>query len=209
MAKKSLIFYQTNTHNTEKVALRFKSTFEKNGWVCDAVRLKRDTDLGALPQVKDYDFLCLGAPVHGELPPEEMRCFGDIIRSPGKMEHITLATFMEIKRRPPSKTNMGGCKPTPHKRIALGSKKGVVFATYGGVHLGPKEADAALKWLELMMEHARFRCVGSFACPGRFGLLKGASPGAYFGDMRGRPNERDLTKAEIFLEEILETFRWD
>jgi flavodoxin len=208
MAKKCLIIYQSNTGNTAKVASRFKSTFEKNGWECDAVRISRKTDLGDLPSVKDYDFLCVGSPVYGGMPPEEMRMVMDVLRSPGKMEHISLSELMEALKKPgkskEANKSIGGFRPTPHQRIALGSKKGAVFVTYSGAHFGPKEAEPALKWLEVEMEHSRFKCIGSFCCPGKFALLKGASLGTYHGDLRKRPNERDLLKAEIFIEDLLE-----
>ena len=39
MAQRCLMIYASLTGNTEKVALRMKSTFEKHGWECDAFKL--------------------------------------------------------------------------------------------------------------------------------------------------------------------------
>ncbi len=82
------------------------------------------------------------------------------------------------------------------------TKKGIVFVTFGGLHLGPKEAVPALSLLEMELEHLRIECIGSFACPGKHGNISG--PDIWYHDLVDRPNERDLRKAEIFLEEKLE-----
>jgi flavodoxin len=61
MANKALILYASMTGNTEKVALRFKQTFEKKGWQCDMVKV--DKNIAANPpfNYKDYNFLCVGS----------------------------------------------------------------------------------------------------------------------------------------------------
>jgi hypothetical protein len=207
MGKKCLIMYQSNTGNTEKVALRFKSTFEKNGWTCDMFKVTRKIDLAAIPSIKDYDFICAGAPIYGGIPPEEMRMFMDVVRAPGKMDHIIMSDLLEMMRHP--KLGGGGkvkmaFKPTPHRRIITGPRKGVVFATHSGAHFGPWEAEPALKWLEVEMAHAKVKCIGSFSCPGKMPMLKDDSSGAFYHDIIHRPNEKDLLKAELFIEGILE-----
>jgi hypothetical protein len=78
----------------------------------------------------------------------------------------------------------------------------VVFATYAGNEFGPKEAEPSLMLLELEIEHLGFDCIGRFCCPGKSG--NSPTPMAYHGDIRDRPNERDLIKAEMFIEEKLE-----
>ena len=91
-----------------------------------------------------------------------------------------------------------------HRKIVFGpdSKKGVIFITYGGYEFGPKEAEPALQLLDLEIEHIGFKCIGHFSCPGKF--LNDPTPRTYHGDIRGRPNEKDLLKAEMFIEEKLE-----
>jgi flavodoxin len=180
--KRSLILYQSMTGNTEKVASRFKKAFEKKGWVCDIFKVDKNMDYTKLPfKYDDYDFLCTGSGIYAALPGKEIT---DLIF---KYTH-------QPKR--------DGKIVRVHRKITPGPRKGVVFVTYAGAHLGPKEAEPALSLLELNMEHLRFKCVGRFSCPG--GIGKKATPGYWFGDIRGRPNERDLQKAEIFMEEILE-----
>jgi len=45
----------------------------------------------------------------------------------------------------------------------------------------------------------KIQCVGKFACPGYFSGHTG-----YYKDLDKRPSERDLMKAQIFLEEVIE-----
>ena len=180
--KRSLILYQTMTSNTEKVALRFKKVFEKKGWVCDIFKVDKNMDAQNLPfDFQDYDFMCAGSGVYAALPGKEIL---DIIF---KVSH---------------QTRRAGKIVRVHRKIVPGPKTGVVFVTYAGTHLGPKEAEPSLSLLDLNIEHLKFKCVGRFSCPG--GIGKHATPGYWHGDLRGRPSERDLQKAEIFLEEILE-----
>jgi len=89
-----------------------------------------------------------------------------------------------------------------HRKITPGPKRGVVFVTYSGEHLDPREVEPALSLLELNIEQLRFKCIGRFSYPGGSG--NHYTPGTWFGDIRGRPIERDLLKAEIFMEEIME-----
>ena len=179
MAQKCLIVYGSRTGNTEKVALVFKTVFERNGWECDVFKITEDTDITKLPyNYEDYDFMCVGSPVHSGLPLQEV--------------------VDAVRKAPPEEGKMG----IPHEKIVPGPKKGVVFATYAGAHLGPKEAEPALKWLEVEMEHHKFQCSGSFCCPGKF--VEEATPTWWHGDIRDRPNEKDLLKAELFIEDRLE-----
>ena len=180
--RKSLILYQTMTGNTEKVAFRFKKVFEEKGWECDIFKVHKDMNADNLSfDFQDYDFLCVGSGVYRALPGKELV---DIIF---KITHR--------KRRADKIVRL-------HRKITPGPKTGVVFVTYAGEHLGPKEAEPALSLLELNIEHLRFICIGRFCCPG--GAGNRPTPGSWFGDIRGRPNERDLLKAEIFLAEKLE-----
>jgi hypothetical protein len=58
-----LITYSSITGNTEKVALRFKETFEKRGWQCDIFKVrKRAEDILRPPfDIRSYDFICDGS----------------------------------------------------------------------------------------------------------------------------------------------------
>lgn len=208
MSKKSLIIYSSNTGNTEKVAQRFKETFEKKEWDCDMFKVSKKTDVRNPPfNIPDYDFLCVGSPVIIGLPTFEIM---DVLTKNPTSPHFpqpTIEEFLGLMKKndgkmpsPPKRKIRDGADPVG--KIVPGPKKGIVFVTYGGIHLGPKEAAAAVAFLENEIEHLRFECVGKFLCPGKHG--KGPTPDWWHGDISNRPSERDLKKAEIFLEEILE-----
>jgi hypothetical protein len=207
MAKKSLIIYASLTGNTEKVAMRFKEVFEKMGWECDTYKVKPDPNVKhpfyKNPQIKDfpydlkdYDFLCVGSPVQEGQPLKEMVniLFNNPYSPHSHGETIT----------PEDEARM---RADPFVILGPQNPKGIVFATYSGVHMGPTEPLPALASLEHEMIHLKFQCVGRFSCPGKM-TVAGQKPSkpfpAWHHDLEHRPHERDLMKAEIFLEEILE-----
>ena len=211
MPKKCLIMYSSYTGNTEKVATRFKSTFEKHGWLCDSFKIRKKAEDILNPPFNpdDYDFLCVGSGICTHLPYNEtlnvLRRFrlgiDPRIALRNRDETIPYITT-PIPERPspfkdPSIRNF-------HKKIVLGvnSRKGVVFVTYSGYEFGPREAEPALSLLALEIEHLRFQCIGQFCCPGKF--IPDATLRTYHGDIRNRPDERDLLKAEMFIEDKLE-----
>jgi len=221
MNKKSLILYSSLTGNTEKVALRFKQVFNTHGWQCDLFKVDKNTDYKHPPfEINDYDFICAGSYVFLELPAEELVNF--MCKNPAS-GHCGQPTREEVARQrllrndpnylPPAERPESGYRQRLPGKIVFGDKKGVVFATYGGMHLGPKEAAPALALLESEMEHLGFKCIGKFACPGTM-MRHWPEPEkrpqeehkvtSYHRDMSNRPNERDLLKAEFFLEDILE-----
>lgn len=68
--------------------------------------------------------------------------------------------------------------------------------------MGPKEAEPVLSYLNTMMEwRTNFQCVGQFACPGNYPNHVG-----WYKNLENRPDERDLAKAEIFIEEVIEDY---
>lgn len=180
--KKGLILYQTMLGNTEKVARAFEKAFINKGWDCDVFKIDKDITVDNMPfSYDDYDFLCAGSGVYAALPGKE----------------ITDLMFKYTHQ-----TKRDGKIVRVHRRINPGPRKGVVFVTYAGTHLGYKEAEPALALLDLNIEHLKFKCIGRFSCPGA--VSKKPTPGQWFGDITGRPNQRDLTKAQIFMEEKLE-----
>jgi len=210
MAKKSLIMYTSWTGNTEKVANRFKKVFEKYGWKCDMFKVDHHTDVKNPPfELMDYDLLCVGSPVVHKKPIEELISIMAGAPLPPS-EGGPKAAFMGMKMEniPEkyrfSKKMMARQKDMPMGKIVFGpgSKKGIVFATYAGGHLGPAEVEPALALMALEMEHMPVKCIGKFSCPGKHG--ENPMPGQWYKDLPSRPNERDLLKAEIFMEEMLE-----
>jgi hypothetical protein len=212
MGKKCLIIYSSFTGNTEKVASRFKSTFEKNGWECDIFKIRKKAEdiLNPPFNLDNYDFLCVGSGVILHLPYNEIL---NVIRrliyrvDPRAVLRLRGEDITYIKGPVPEfHVPKHGEKPDsfPHKKIVFGPdcKKAVTFITYAGFDLGPKEAEPSHQLLALEVEHLGFKCIGHFCCPGYF--VNHPTPGTYHGDIRDRPNERDLLKAEMFIEEKLE-----
>lgn len=207
MTKKCLVIYSSYTGNTEKVASTFKSTFQREGWDCDIYKIdKKQEDILNPPfDIRDYDFVCSGTGIRAHLPYNEIlnvlrrfRLGGDprvVLRSRGET-----ISYITEPMPPPLPAEEIAAR---HRKIVLGadSKKCVVFATYAGCEFGPKEALPAMMLLELELEHIGFGSVGRFCCPGRF--LNDPMLRTYHGDIRERPDEKDLLKAEMFIEERL------
>jgi len=205
MGRRAVIIYSSRSGNTEKVASRFSSIFDREGWECDLLKVGRGNreDIASSLDLNSYDFVCVGSGVNAHAPYDEiiklLRRF--VLDGEGRVILRRRDDIIsEPLPAPPGPDEIVGY----HRKIALGpdSGKAVVFATYAGYEFGPKEAEPALQLLELDIEHLGFKCVGRFCCPGRY--LDNPTPTTYHGDIRDRPNEKDLLKAELFLEETLE-----
>jgi hypothetical protein len=207
MGNKCLIVFSSRTGNTAKIAQRFKTTFERQGWECDAFKIGMDTDLMNPPfDFQNYDFVCVGSGVIMHGPQEEIlillrkQFFGIDPRILVGSTDERMPIGIQEKYSP----NEIKTPVNPHHKIILNddSGKAVVFVTYAGNEFGPKESEPSLSLLELEIEHLGFKCIGKFCCPGKSG--NSPTPTTYHGDIRDRPNEKDLLKAEMFIEEKLE-----
>jgi hypothetical protein len=211
MGNKCLIMYSSYTGNTEKVALRFRDTFEKQGWQCDIFKIRKKAEdiLNPPFDYHNYDFMCVGSGLRVHLPYNETL---NVLR------RWRLGMDPRIALRNRDETISYITEPLPtvpppdkdprilnfHRKIVLGpdSKNAIVFITYGGYEFGPKEAEPAMQLLALELEHINFKCIGQFCCPGKF--LNNPTPRTFHGDIRDRPNEKDLLKAQMFIEDKLE-----
>ena len=192
-SKRSLIMYASRTNNTTKVAERFKSTLERNGWQCDIFKIQQKGDPMAFPyyNFKDYDLICLGSGINMHVPYEELF---EVIRVP---RYHGVPGVKELVK------GTGGQGPL-HEKIVLSPDfpKCISFVTFGGMEFGPWEAQPALDLINVEMAHNRVTPVGTFCCPGRF--LPYDIPSTYYDDLLTRPNEKDLMRAELFIEQILQ-----
>ena len=205
-SKSSLIMYASRTNNTTKVAERFKSTLERNGWQCDIFKIEQDGDAMDFPyyNFEDYDLICLGSGIELHAPYEELL---DVIRVPRYGGVPTKASKVpdNIQTTDDENKNSAGGLHTPvHCKIVFGPDfpKCISFVTFGGLDFGPWEAQPALDLINVEMAHNKITPVGTFCCPGRF--LPYDIPAAYYNDLTTRPNEKDLMRAELFIEQILE-----
>jgi len=194
--KKSLIIYASMTGHTEKVALRFKKVLEKKGYQCDTLKVDEKVDYRSIPSpfnCDEYDFICAGSYVQMQKPsPKVIEVF---------MSNPQSAHYFPGGHKPKDPFDP---KLRTHSKLFLAPecRKGIVFVTYAGHEFGPPEAEPSLGLLALEMEHLKYKCIGRFSCPGKFG---DPSKG-YYKNLNDRPSERDLIKAEIFLEELLEEY---
>jgi hypothetical protein len=206
--KRGLVIYASRTNNTVKVAERFKSTLEKNGWQCDIYRIPQNSDPMAVPfNLMDYDLVCAGSGVRMHAPYAELL---HVLRVPvyGFDPRIMLKTTEGIQLTDEEKkkmqAGMESRKGLGHGKVVLGpdARHALSFATYAGHEFGPAEVQPALDWINLELAHLRVEIAGKFCCPGKFENTN--NPAGYHNDLVTRPNEKDLMRAELFIEQVLE-----
>jgi menaquinone-dependent protoporphyrinogen IX oxidase len=209
VGKKCLITYSSFSGNTEKVALRFKKVFDSRGWQVDVFKVRKNADDILRPpyDLRKYDFVCAGSGLRSHLPYNEVLNMLRGFRT-GLDPRFTLSFRDEniayitepMAEFPPDKKDPRNI----HHKMVVGpqSPKAVVFITYAGYEFGAIEAEPAAQILGLELMHIGYLFMGSFCCPGRY--LNDPTPRTFYGDIRDRPNEKDLLRAEMFIEEKLE-----
>ena len=208
MSKKCLVTYSSYTGHTEKIALRFKETFENKSWQCDIFKVeKRADDILRPPfDIRQYDFVCAGSGLRVHLPYNEILNMLRGFRT-GMDPRIVLRNRDETIpyiTEPIHEIPSDGKARVNHRKIILGpdAPRAVVFITYAGYEFGPREAEPAANLLALELEHIGFQFIGKFCCPGKF--FDDPMPMTFHGDIRDRPSEKDLLKAQYFIEDKLE-----
>ena len=142
--KRSLIMYASRTNNTAKVAERFKSTLERNGWQCDIFKIEQDGDAMAFPyyNFEDYDLVCAGTGIEMHAPYQELLDvirvprYGGVPRKESKVPDNIQTTDDDNKNISVDETQI-----PVHRKIVFGpdSNKAISFATFGGLDFGPWE----------------------------------------------------------------------
>jgi len=182
-----------------------EANIRKKGWKCDMFKVHKQADDILRPpfDVRQYDFICAGSGLRAHLPYNEVLNMLRGFRT-GMDPRITLRfrdeTIPYISEPIPEIPPQRDPKHDHHKMI-LGpdSPKLIVFITYAGYEYGPKEAEPAVQLLALEMEHVGFQFIGKYCCPGKY--LDDPTPRTFHGDIRDRPNEKDLLRAEHLIEE--------
>ncbi len=175
---KALIVYWSGTGNTKKVAGTIDKTLKNSG--VDSV-LKQVKEAGA-EDLFEYDLVFIGAPSHMWQPPEPVL---EYIKD--KMKHYRERDAIKL------------CAPE------LPGKNAVVFATYSGPHTGLNEAIPVGKYLGQFLEHLGFHLAGELYVVGEFHGSEENSTRGRLGDIRGRPNQKDLDKIARDVKELLKT----
>ncbi len=208
MGKRCLITYSSYTGNTEKVARKFSETFVNNGWQCDLFQVRKNADDILRPpfDIRSYDFVCAGSGLRAHLPYNEVL---NMLRGFRTGFDPRIALRFRDETIPYITEPVPGIPPhrkasLDHHKIILGpdSPRAVVFITYAGYEFGPREAMPAVELMALELEHIGFQFIGHFCCPGKY--VDDPMPRTFHGDIRDRPNEKDLLRAQWFIEEKLE-----
>ncbi len=162
---KALIIYWSGTGNTRKVADTIQAALAGAG-VDTRLKLVKeaaDDDLYA------YDLVFVGSPSYMWQPPPPMLKY---IKE--RMDYY--------RERDTVKMGAPG----------LPGKRAVVFVTYSGPHTGLNEAVPVGKYIGQFLEHLGFEVAGEWYTVGEFHNNEEASTQGRLGDIRGRPNAKDL-----------------
>jgi flavodoxin len=166
---KTLILYWSATGNTEKVAGTIKDALVREG-ITPAVKKIADA---AGEELFDYDLIFIGTPSYSFQPPEPVQKF--------------LKAKMDLHRdRGDIKL---GAPVIPGKNV-------VIFCTYSGPHTGVREATPVGEYVGQFFEHIGFNVAGKWYTVGEFHGREEFSTKGRLGDIRGRPNRKDLAEIE-------------
>lgn len=196
LRKKAVVFYVTQTGNTEKIAQALAAQFDELGWDCTLAQVHKDTRITQKPRdyyLDDYDLVILGSPVLNGLPsPWFAQNFGLIGSEPPGFYHINdYGIFSATEKEKPY---------------------GLAYVTYSGVDHGPSDALAGLEAVKMYLDVMGCLTYGSFACPGK-GSPRGDIDAETLWaphDLDSRPNDDDLMKAKLWLKDVvLDCFKMD
>lgn len=169
---KAVILYDSMTGNTENIAKQIELSLKNHG--LDPI-LKKVTENTSL-EILDYDLVFIGTPVIDWLPTNKI------------MDFVKKASADHKKS---GKIQMS-CPIIP-------GKFAVSFCTFGGPHIGEREAIPATMWLRSFVEHAGFTSLGLWHIPGAFHSFPTKdtlNTKGRMGDISGRPNQSDLKDIE-------------
>jgi flavodoxin len=166
---KVLLLYWSATGNTEKVARAIRTVLEQEKIV---PLVKKIPEAGG-EELLEYDLIFLGSPSYEFLPPEPVQKF--------------------VKQKLSLHRERGDIQPGAPRRPG---KKAVVFCTYSGPHTGINEATTAGDYLGQFFEHLGYEVAAKWYIVGEFHGREDLSTLGKLGDIRGRPDSRDLQEVE-------------
>lgn len=174
---KTLILYWSATGNTRKVAEAIQKGVQKAGIVPVTKKINEAGD----EDLYKYDLVFMGSPCYQWLPPEPVQKY--------------------VNEKIKYHRETGHIKPCAPK---VPGKYAVIFCTYSGPHTGINEAIPAVKYLGQLFEHIGFDVVREWYVVGEFHKHEDFSISGKLGDIRGRPDEQDLSGIE---NDVLELVR--
>ncbi len=177
-----LNIYFSSTGNTKKVAMKIRDTVRELGHNVRTVKVTHENmDVNILK----FDFVFVGSGVYGQFPGKPM---------------------IELHQRLLQKYNKeGAIKPASPRRPMANV---VVYCTYGGMHTGINEAVPAVKFIGQLYDHLGYTVVGEWYIVGEYKTdrLRDRSINGRLGDIRGRPNTKDLKEVAERVKGIFKAF---
>ena len=168
-----LVIYASQTGTTELVALEIARRFKQHNWRVDLRRIDQDWKKHTQP-IPFRDY--------------DFLCAGS-----WTYYSLPVPWIQEALRATPFANGI----------ITPGPKNALAFCTYGGEHLGAREADACLTLLEILCEHHGFAPLGSIAVHNRQGIPP-ANPLLYDPDKHEWPLKQELARLHGFLDQVFE-----
>ncbi len=173
---KTLILYQSFTKNTEKVTYSIEDALKNQGVIPEIKKVSKDLNI----DLYDYDLVFLGTPVIEFLPCKPVLDF--------------IHSQLMLHRK---KGDIIPCSPK------LPGKYAVSYVTYSGPHTGIREAIPANKYMEQFFEHLRFSVLGEWYIIGEFHKNEELSTKGILGNIKGRPNTKDLLEIQYKVRNIV------
>jgi flavodoxin len=173
---KALVVYWSATGNTAKVAQTIQETLEQAQVDSKILKLAEAGN----EDFREYDLIFFGAPPYQFTVPDPVLKF--------------------IKEKMKFYRDRGDVKPTAPK---IPGKRAVVFCTFSGPHTGIREAIPAIKTMGQLFEHIGFNIAGEWYIVGEFHNEEILSTKGLLGDIRGRPNKKDLVLVKRRVKRII------
>lgn len=169
------IIYWSKTGNTEKVAFAIKEGLEEAGVKVSIKRIEEAEDI----DFYDYDLICIGSPSYQWRPPKPVTDF-------------LMNKFDQYRNQ--GRVKLGAPK--------IPGKNTLIFCTYSGPHTGINEAIPVVKYIGQFFEHLGFTLVDEWYILSEFHGSEQKSTMGRMGDIRGKPNEKDLGKIKEYAEKL-------
>ncbi len=164
---KAAILYWSAGGNTEKVARAIQEELDASGVKTVFARIE---DAEAIDWYA-YDLVCVGFPSYHWHPPQLVVDYLQRkVRAYGRLGKVQV-----------------GAPPIPGKHA-------LTFCTYSGQHTGINEALPATRYAGQFFEHLGFTVWDDWCVVGEYHGSKEANTQGRLGDIRGRPDERDLAQ---------------
>ena len=166
---KTLVLYDSLSGNTDKIARAIHDTVLEHDVRSELVKIDKHLDLDFF----EYDLIFTGSPVIDWLPTKKMM---DFIMS--RMKHYN---------------SMGLIKPASP---IIPGKFGVCFGTFGGPHIGEREAHPMTAWLGSFMGHLGYIVLDSWHVIGQFAHKEDLNAHGRLGNIQYRPHAEDVLEVQ-------------